>query len=151
MFDSNARSRAADVAKFIIDQRGAMAQLKLQKLLYYCQAASLAWSDRPMFSDRIEAWANGPVVAPFWNDHRYEGWISSVPEGLPISDGSVKSHIDAVLNFYGSLSPEDLADRSHREPPWKIARAGLAPGQRSSVEMTPEMMHAYYSKAWAAK
>lgn len=51
-----------DVAEFILRKFGSMTAMKLQKLVYYCQAWSLVWDEKPLFPERIEAWANGPVV-----------------------------------------------------------------------------------------
>jgi uncharacterized phage-associated protein len=51
-----------DVAQYILEQQGQMTTWKLQKLVYYAQAWSLVWDERPLFDDRIEAWANGPVI-----------------------------------------------------------------------------------------
>lgn len=39
------------VAKYILEQRGAMTTMKLQKLCYYSQAWSLAWDDKPLFDE----------------------------------------------------------------------------------------------------
>lgn len=36
--------------------------LKLQKLLYYAQGISLALFSKPLFKEKILAWAHGPVV-----------------------------------------------------------------------------------------
>jgi uncharacterized phage-associated protein len=55
-------ARAHDVAAYIILKLRSVDAMKLQKLLYYSQAWSLVWDDRPLFSSKIEAWANGPVV-----------------------------------------------------------------------------------------
>jgi uncharacterized phage-associated protein len=51
-----------DVAAYILEQRGPMSAMKLQKLVYYSQAWSLVWEDRPLFREEIQAWASGPVV-----------------------------------------------------------------------------------------
>ena len=44
--------------------------MKLQKLLYYCQAWALVWDDKPLFKEKIEAWISGPVVRTLYNTHR---------------------------------------------------------------------------------
>ena len=49
-----------DVSKYIVDELGEISTWKLQKLVYYCQAWSLVWDERPLFGSSIEAWANGP-------------------------------------------------------------------------------------------
>ncbi len=46
-------ARAVDVATYILDREGEMSAMKLQKLVYYSQAWSLVWDDRPLFDDRI--------------------------------------------------------------------------------------------------
>lgn len=53
---------AHDVAAYMLRKHGPMSAMKLQKLVYYAQAWSLVWEDRPLFPERIEAWANGPVI-----------------------------------------------------------------------------------------
>ena len=47
---------AIDVAAYILSKQGDMPAMKLQKLVYYSQAWSLVWDDKPLFRDRIEAW-----------------------------------------------------------------------------------------------
>ena len=54
-------SNIFDVAKYILEQRGRMSTMKLQKLCYYAQAWSLVWDDEPLFDEDFEAWANDPV------------------------------------------------------------------------------------------
>ena len=44
-----------DVAACILKQKGPMTAMKLQKLLYYSQAWSLVWDEKPLFPERIEA------------------------------------------------------------------------------------------------
>ena len=50
-----------DAAAYILEKQGAMTAMMLQKLVYYAQAWSLVWDQRPLFGNKIEAWANGPV------------------------------------------------------------------------------------------
>ena len=52
--------RVFDVAAYILEQKGSMTTMKLQKLVYYSQAWSLVWDEKPLFEEAIEAWANGP-------------------------------------------------------------------------------------------
>ena len=52
-----------DTAKYILEQKGDMSTMKLQKLCYYSQAWGLVWDDEPLFDEDFEAWANGPDFA----------------------------------------------------------------------------------------
>ena len=56
-----------DVAAYILKKQGEMSAMKLQKLVYYSQAWSLVWDEKPLFRAQIEAWANGPVVRSLYD------------------------------------------------------------------------------------
>jgi uncharacterized phage-associated protein len=138
---------AHDVAAYIINKLpGPVSAVKLQKLVYYSQAWSLAWEDRPLFDERIEAWVNGPVVPALYEWHRGKFSISSWPKGdpncFPPEDSST---IDAVLEFYGRQSSQWLSDLTHSEEPWITARRGLGQTQRGNSEITLASMAEYYS------
>jgi uncharacterized phage-associated protein len=136
---------AHDVAAYIIDKRGVMTAMKLQKLVYYSQAWHLVWEDRQLFPDKIQAWANGPVVPSLYREHRGDFKVRSWPAGDParLSERQTES-IDAVLKFYGSKSAQYLSELTHAERPWRDAREGLAPGTRSAREITPSAMAEFY-------
>lgn len=72
-----------DVASYILRKQGPMTAMKLQKLVYYAQAWSLVWDERPIFKGRIEAWANGPVAPELYLWHRGEFQLKSCDKGNP--------------------------------------------------------------------
>lgn len=134
-----------DVAAYILKKVGPMTAMKLEKLAYYCQAWSLVWDEKPLFRERIEAWANGPVVPKLYEKHRGKFQISTWegdPATLTIKQ---KDTIDGVLGFYGDKSSQWLSDLTHQEAPWRDARAGLPPGERGCSEITHAAMAEYYS------
>lgn len=134
-----------DVAAYILKKIGPMTAMKLQKLVYYSQAWSLVWDEKPLFPERIEAWANGPVVPALYECHRGEFQINSLPSGNPNNFTSTECEtIDEVLKFYGNKSSQWLSDLTHREDPWLEARKGLAPGERGNEEITHAAMAEYY-------
>lgn len=59
-----------DVAEYILSTQGEMSAMKLHKLCYYCQGWHLVWEGTPLFGERIEAWANGPVIPALYELHR---------------------------------------------------------------------------------
>lgn len=137
---------AHDVAAYILERSGPLSAMKLQKLVYYAQAWSLVWDDQPLYPERIEAWANGPVVRDLYDRHRgqfqLKGWRWGNPKRL--SD-SQRATVDSVLNYYGPRSAQWLSDLTHREAPWKDARRGLPEGERGDREISLESMMEYYS------
>lgn len=137
-----------DVARYILDQQGQITTVKLQKLVYYCQAWSLVWDEKPLFNEPIQAWANGPVVPTLFNLHRGLFYITS--SDLPIGDPNSltqeqKETIDSVLKYYGGKSAQWLIDLTHIEDPWKDARGKCGCGEACINEITNAAMMNYYS------
>jgi uncharacterized phage-associated protein len=137
---------AHDVAAYILDKSGMMTAMKLQKLVYYSQAWSLVWDDAPLFRERIEAWANGPVVPALYDKHRGQFQVRTWSSGNPdVLTRTQRETIDAVLKFYGKKSSQWLSDLTHREAPWVKARIGVAPGEPGRKEISHASMVEYYS------
>lgn len=139
--------RVIDVADYILQKLGSMSAMKLQKLVYYSQVWSLVWTESPLFSDEIEAWANGPVVRSLYRKHRGQFRIGKGFFGGEIDRLSEdqKDVIDKVLTFYGNKDPQWLSNLTHLESPWKDARQGLLPGERGDCIITKESILEYYS------
>jgi len=135
-----------DVARYILRKQGSMTAMKLQKLVYYCQAWSLVWDERRLFAERIEAWANGPVAPDLYAMHRGlfelgESDIKGNPEALTEEEADT---VDQVLKFYGHQTSQWLSELSHSEPPWKDARGDLRPGDRGCAVIPTAAMAEYY-------
>lgn len=140
--------RASDVVAYLLTRLGPLQQLRLQKLLYYCQAWRVAYRKPPLFCDPIEAWAAGPVVPNVWRDHAYEYTVESEPNGnlLALAPDQIQS-IEAVLERYLVYSGNELSQLTHREDPWIIARGDLPEGARCRQTISLESMWKFYSQA----
>ena len=135
-----------DVAAYVLDKIGTMSTMKLQKLVYYSQAWSLVWDEKPLFEEDIEAWANGPVVRELFDYHRGMYQISSVITGNPrLLNQAQRDTVDAVLDYYGDKSAKWLVDLSHTEDPWIEARKGLPTMERADRVMRLDAIAEYYS------
>ncbi len=138
-------AKVDDVATAIIEKTGPLDTWRLQKLVYYSQSWHLVWDGVALFPDRIEAWANGPVVPALYRQHRGQFTIRSWASGDATSlSKSERETIKAVLKFYGDKPGHWLSELTHRERPWREARKGLAPGERGNREITKESMAEYY-------
>lgn len=135
-----------DVVDYILFKIKSTTAMKLQKLVYYCQAWSLVWDEKSLFKENIEAWVNGPVVRKLYNWHKGLFEISNCPKGDKSKLSSEqKETIDAVLDYYGNKSPQWLSDLTHIEDPWRNARNGIIEGKRGSIVITLASMEEYYS------
>jgi uncharacterized phage-associated protein len=135
-----------DIAAYILKKCGPMSAMKLQKLVYYSQAWSLVWEDRPLFQAEIQAWASGPVVPILYHKHKGQFLLKDWQDGSPKKiNQDDKETIDVVLRAYAHFNAQVLSELTHREAPWKDARRGTPPGVRSNAEITHEAMSEYYS------
>lgn len=139
--------RAEDVAQYILEKLGTIPAMKLQKLCYYSQAWSLVWDEQELFNNRIEAWANGPVITGLYASHYRQYDVSEIKGGDASKlEQFQKDTIDKVINFYGEYTSKQLSDITHMEDPWKIARGDTPDGDISNNEITLKSMADYYGK-----
>lgn len=136
---------AFDVAAKILELLGPMTTMKLQKLVYYAQAWALVWDEEPLFGDRIEAWANGPVVVDLYKWHSGRFKVADCSKGDPANLNAAQvATVQAVCDYYGDRSSQELSDLTHRELPWLSARKGLDAGQRGRREISHAVLAEYY-------
>ena len=117
-----------DVAAFILGKQPKKEPLtawKLQKLVYYCQAWSLVWDEKP---------------------HKGLFYVKAMAKGRPDHlSPNQKDTIEHVLQAYGDKTAQWLSDLTHMEEPWIQARKGLRPGERGAAEIDLSTMIEYYS------
>jgi uncharacterized phage-associated protein len=136
---------AIDVAAYIVLKKGSMSAMKLQKLVYYCQAWSLVWDGVPIFKEELEAWRDGPIVRELFNQHKglfVVDHITGNPKAL--SSDQVET-VEAILADYGSSDGATLSQMTHDEAPWREAREGVQEGENSENVITHESMARFYS------
>lgn len=125
-----------------------VSNLKLQKLLYYAQGHCLGLNHAPLFDDRIEAWAHGPVVPTVY--HRFKASGSRAIE----LDAELAASFDwdeyrdveqlliRVWNTYGPYDAWALRNRTHGEAPWVKA---FAPDERA-IEISQASLEAFFTE-----
>jgi uncharacterized phage-associated protein len=120
---------------------------KLQKLVYYSQAWSLADQGAPLFSEPIEAWSQGPVVRSLWSIHSGIFSVRKVKFGnaekLTVGERRI---VEEVVDRYGRLTAERLSELTHSETPWRSAREGVPASARSRNEIRIEAMRSAYQR-----
>lgn len=135
-----------DVARYILETKGKMSTMKLQKLCYYAQAWSLVWDDEPLFDEEFRAWANGPVCHELF--YKTQGQFSVTAEEEPGNSDSLsadqKDTIDSVLDYYASHDAQWLSRLTHLEDPWNEARTGIPAGVGCDRVISKESMAKYY-------
>ena len=153
--------QAIDVANWSIERANrdevdestgeGISNLKLQKILYFAQAAYLALNgkDSPLFEDDIVAWKYGPIVESVYKKLKAN-------KAAPIKKPTDKSYLDTldsekikfledVWELFGKYSAAKLVQLSHDHTPWKNAYARGA----GTVITKPEL-YQYYNGLFQA-
>lgn len=132
-----------DISRYIINYAHKTGQsisnLKLQKILYYVQAAFLIYTGDVCFDDMILCWRHGPVIKRAYNEFsKYSSGeipIQSSYNKVAVVNGRLslkketfsedflsqehKELINDVSNGLLPYGPWYLVDRTHEEDPWK--------------------------------
>ncbi|QNM06558.1 Panacea domain-containing protein [Qiania dongpingensis] len=131
-----------DVSRYIInysiDKHCGMSNLKLQKILYYVQAAFLVELNRKCFSSDIIAWELGPVIPEVYYEYKMYG-RDNIPAQESREEVSFDSNkmrmikkeinesikevdcelIKRVVDSYMNVTnPFLLVQKTHSETPW---------------------------------
>lgn len=135
-----------DTAKYILEQRGRLSTMKLQKLCYYAQVWSLVWDDSPLFEEDFEAWANGPVCRVLYehSQGKFSVDASEMKGDSNSLTNTQKTTVNEVLDHYGDKDAQWLSQLTHLEDPWKEARVGIPNGVSCDNIITKESMAIYY-------
>jgi uncharacterized phage-associated protein len=146
------KTNALTVADYLIDKANKenkpITNKKLQKLLYYVQAWSIAIRNKKIFDDKIEAWIHGPAIRKVYLEFKEFGAspISKKVNQKTINnmDQEVKKFIDKVWNIYSKYDAPYLEHLTHSESPWQDARKGLEADISSNNEISFDSMRSFY-------
>ena len=96
-----------------------ISHLKLQKLLYFAQGCYSAIESKPLFDEKIYAWAHGPVVAdlyPKYKKYRDNGIKDCDPYEI---DEHAQAILEEVYQVFGQYSAWGLRNITHQQAPWQ--------------------------------
>lgn len=142
-------------ANYILKHYGPMSHLKLQKLLFYCDAYCMAFFGEELLSDKFEAWVHGPVCRKVFNEMKGSSLlysdmsyspINGIDEDSYFNDLSidVRDLLNDVLSTLTQWSGIELERATHRELPWIEARRGYGEADKCHVEISKETTRRFY-------
>lgn len=142
------------LADYVLQGYGPMSHLKLQKLLFYCEAYHLAYFDKSLIPEDFEAWIHGPVCREVYNNLKGESLLyTDLGFG---GQYNPQAEVDKVLNFdqlellsdvlteLSTWTGMQLENATHSELPWREARTGLGPADRCENVISKEKMRDFY-------
>ncbi|MBK0009871.1 SocA family protein [Bacillus sp. S35] len=115
--------------------------LKLQKLVYYAQAWSMAIYGERLIDSELEAWLHGPVSRELYSEYRDFGFQEIPPVdrlNFQINDQD-SDVLEGVWRLYGKYDGKYLETLTHQEAPWINA---WSKGMNETIEVND--MREYY-------
>jgi uncharacterized phage-associated protein len=137
-----------DVAEEVLQTGGHTYSIRLQTLVYYAQAYHLVHRGQPLFTERITARANGPVVPALYRIYRGAFDVETVGGDRSKLTPEEADSVAMVLQIYGRHTAEWLVKQTRMEPPWLEAREGLLPGAKASPDVDLATMKRYYARVF---
>lgn len=143
------------LANYILKHYGPMSHLKLQKLLFYCDAYCLAFFDKELIFDKFEAWVHGPVCRRLYDEMKGASVLYTDVKYTPM-DGidedaefdrlpsDVKDLLKEVLGSLNEWTAYQLEISTHNELPWKEARLGYSEAEKCHVEISKDTTRTFY-------
>lgn len=128
-------------------------QLKLQVLLYFSEAWSLAAFDRELFDEEIQGWEHGSVVYSVWDKLSMHGWNDLAADALNSSadfDVETTALLGDVFQAYAEFPTAELEKMVHKDAPWKEARHGLPPWDLTKRPISKATMARVYKAQFEA-
>jgi len=120
---------ALEIANYFLvlidrDEGDSLTHLKLQKLIYFAQGTSLAFTGNLLFDEALKAWEHGPVSSSVYSYYKIFD-KNSIPQpaemDFDIYDITMKHLIHKVYSVYGEHSVSYLRNLSHGHTAWKKA------------------------------
>ena len=116
--------------------------------MYYAQAWFLVLQDKaPLFGEKFEAWAHGPVNRELWEKYKEYGY-TEIPQKTSgeakITDKKTEDVLNSVWDTYGEMTGFQLEDLTHEERPWLEARGTIPYYAPSTAVIKENTMYAYY-------
>ena len=113
-------NRLLDLAR---EQGLDLTPMQLIKLVYLCHGWMLGLYGRPLFSDRVEAWAYGPVIRDLYRavrDYRNQPISSPLPSRQEVDLDDIEDDVvSQTFSKYGKLSGPALSRLTHAPgTPW---------------------------------
>ncbi|MCY4088947.1 MAG: DUF4065 domain-containing protein [Candidatus Saccharibacteria bacterium] len=139
--NNNPKSTEKEYAEYI-------SHLKLQKLLYFTQAAHLALYERALFKDKIEAWDYGPVIPSVYQHFKSQrSRFIRNPKSLQYKkiDKDAQEFLEQIWQIFGKFSASKLVNLTHSHEPWKSAC------KKTNRIITQDALKAYYKNIFSFK
>lgn len=143
------------LSDYILKHYEPMSHLKLQKLLFYCDAYHLAYFDQELVEDSFEAWVHGPVSRKVYDSLKDKSMLyaelsysNSTGKDVDKEFGKLtqdqQTLIVSILTDLSTWTGLELERATHNERPWLEARIGYAEADKCHEIISKKTVQAFY-------
>lgn len=135
-----------DISKWFMNRHEDIASgsfngnVKLQKLLYYTQVMSIAVTGEGIFTNNIEAWKHGPVIAEAFRFYSHD--FDKIKNRKININKADEKLLKVINSLFGFKTAKELENISHKEKPWLELKDEV--DKRSNPIITKEKIKNYY-------
>lgn len=125
--------------------------MKLQKMIYMAHGFMLAFHDRPLINEAIEAWRYGPVIRSVYDAFKQHG-INPVTEMVPefkldYDDTQVFEILESVRKNCEDKTAIQLSNWSHlKDSPWDIVYNHTPYGNCGNATIKDALIKTYFEE-----
>ena len=130
-----------------------ISNLKLQKMVFYCQAYHIAKYREQLIDNKFEAWKHGAVLPALYNDYSYLGYNNKQKYEKKEYDNIrsdlgeyLTGFLDKIINEFSDMTASEIRELNHSEEPWKEARRGYEPDDSCNEIIKEDTIYKYYSQ-----
>ena len=148
---TTSRVVANELIRLAAGQGRSLTPMQLMKLVYIAHGWSLGLDNRPLVTDRIEAWRHGPVLPDLYQQVKRFGAQpidGEIPGGMFAAHGPplAPRELDLVRQTYeqyGRLNGIQLSELTHQaDTPWSITWS--ARGKNAPI--APDLIAEHYRR-----
>ena len=138
--------RIKDSLNYIIDLQPNITLKRLQSILYLTHAYTLALDDKPLSTEKFEAWHSGPTLKSVYNKFKNYKTLTRL-NGISELTEEEKSLIEDVMHLYSKFSDETLSEHIRSTDVAYIeVRQGLRSLDPCHNELSNETIRKQYSE-----
>ncbi len=147
---------ALTIANFFIrkglQEKITVTPMKLQKLIYFAHGWHLAFFDRALIKEDVQAWPYGPVIPAIYHVYKTYGNATitqNTDEGIKGLSTETIEFLDFIWSTYKKFSPIHLSNITHlKDSPWDQVRQGHKGDLRRGIPMRNELIKRYFQKIY---
>lgn len=145
--DDTASRNLADFLIVESRERGdLLTPLKLQKLMFYADAWSLALYGNELTPERFQAWVHGPVALSQYHRFKENRWRPILDDiQKPQYSEAVTAHLREVVDIFGVETGPALEIMTHQERPWIEARGGIPDDEPCNNFISKDVTKEFYA------